>query len=299
MKQAYVSLILPFPKSLPNPTQLGLIDEVMYRMCRDHEIIVVTPFEFYETEFKSPKLHGPLSIVYTNSIHSSDRAHISALGRAVGDFVVEWQGELESLSLQILETIFEETNNGIELVEIENTNQSRSSRFFYKVVNLLRPSRLPVHKYVSRTVSRRSIGHLLAAAKIEQQINILYAELPVKRKKLSADVNFLFRPNLRERIAEGASLLARGSRFGTVIPLTLATVSAMFGFFVALYAGFIYLLSGKSPEGWTTLMIVLGIGQGSILALIGMTWSRIDSLTKGMSQVHDVTAEVLVISPTN
>lgn len=299
MKQAYVSLLLPFPRSLPNPIQLSLIDELLNRLCRNHEIIVVTPFEFSEDEFKLSKLHGPLSIVYTNSIHSSDRARISALGRVVGDFVVEWQGELESLSLQILENIFKEINSGIELVEIATTHQSRSSRFFYKVVNLLRPSRLPVHKYVSRTMSRRSIGQLLAAAKIEQQINILYAELPVKRKRLSADVNFMFKSNLRQRAAEGASLLARGSRFGTVIPLTLATVSAMFGFFVALYAGFIYLLSGKSPEGWTTLMIVLGIGQGSILALIGMTWSRIDSLTKGMSQVYDVTAEVLVISPTD
>jgi len=279
MKQAYVSLILPFPKSLPNPTQLGLLDDLLDKLCRDHEIIVVTPFEFYQDEFKLTKLHGPLSIVYTNSIYSSDRARISALGRAVGDFIVEWQGELESLTPQILEDIFKETNSGIELVEIATSYQSRSSRFFYKVVNLLRPSRLPVHKYVSRTISRRSIGQLLAAAKIEQHINILYAELPVKRKRLSAEVNFMFRPNLRDRIAEGASLLARGSRFGTVIPLTLATVSAMFGFFVALYAGSIYLLSGKSPEGWTTLMIVLGIGQGSILALIGMTWSRIDSLT--------------------
>jgi hypothetical protein len=61
----------------------------------------------------------------------------------------------------------------------------------------------------------------------------------------------------------------------------------------------IYLLNGTSPEGWTTLMVVTGLGQASILALIGMTWSRIDSLSKGLTRSHDATAEVVVFPPTN
>jgi hypothetical protein len=95
------------------------------------------------------------------------------------------------------------------------------------------------------------------------------------------------------------TLLAKGSRFGTVVPLAIATVSALFGIFVSFYALTIYILNGKSPEGWTTLMIVTGLGQASILALIGMTWSRIDSLLKGLSRPRDATAEVVVFPPMN
>ena len=44
-------------------------------------------------------------------------------------------------------------------------------------------------------------------------------------------------------------------------------------------------------------MIVTGLGQASILALIGLTWSRIDSLLKGLSRPRDATAEVVVFPP--
>jgi hypothetical protein len=110
-------------------------------------------------------------------------------------------------------------------------------------------------------------------------------------------VNFAVNQGFRKRLAEGMSLLAKGSRFGTVIPLALATISALFGIFVTLYALILYLVDGKSPEGWTTLMIVTGLGQASVLALIGMTWSRIDSLSRGLTRSRDATAEVVVFAP--
>ena len=112
-------------------------------------------------------------------------------------------------------------------------------------------------------------------------------------------VDFAVSQSFRERISEGMILLMKGSRFGTVVPLALATISAVFGIFVAFYALTLYLVNDKNPEGWTTLMIVAGLGQASILALIGMTWSRIDSLSKGLTRPRDATAEVVVFPPTN
>jgi hypothetical protein len=46
-------------------------------------------------------------------------------------------------------------------------------------------------------------------------------------------------------------------------------------------------------------MIVTGLVQASILALIGMIWSRIDSLLMTFIRPRDATAEVVVFPPTN
>lgn len=299
MKQAYVTLLLSFPDFLPTEKEIQEIDRNLSGACLNHEIVLSTTFEPVEKNITYSNLEGPLSIVYTDSMHSQDRARIAALGRAVGDFIIEWQGGLNMLTAEMISKILNPSDLGFELVEIESNLQPKFSRIFYKFVNLLRPPKAPVRKTVGRVISRRATGLLLSASKFEQQVSILFAELPVKRLTISTNVEFLFKQNMQDRIREGVLLLSRGSRFGTVVPLLLASISAFFGVLVATYAFGLYLLNGKSPEGWTTLMVVLGVGQASILALIGLTWSRLDSLAKSLTHGYDATAEVVVIAPTN
>ncbi len=299
MKQAYVSVILPFSGKAPSSQEITALDAQLKLTTREHEIIIITIFDSGVENFEIDKLSGPLSIVYTNSISSQNSSRVAAFGRAVGDFIIEWQGNIGDLSEDALSEMLEPTNNGIELVEFESSFQPISSRVFYKFANSLRSSRIPIRKTVGRVFSRRALGQLLLGSSFEPQVNVLCAELPVQRTSKTIKVDFAASQSFRERIAEGMTLLAKGSRFGTVVPLALATISAFFGIFVAFYALTIYLLNGKSPEGWTTLMIVTGLGQASILALIGMTWSRIDSLSKGLTRPRDATAEVVVFPPTN
>ncbi len=300
MKQAYVSVILTFSgKVLPAPREITALDTALSLTTRQHELIFITIFDSRVKNFEIDGLAGPLSIVYTNSISSQNSARVAAFGRAVGDFVIEWQGNIEDLNKDVISEILEPTNAGIELVEFESSFQPISSRVFYKFANSLRSSRIPIRKTIGRVFSRRALGQLLLGSSFEPQINVLCAELPVQRTNQTIQLNFATSQSFRERIAEGMTLLSKGSRFGTVIPLALATISALFGIFVAIYALALYVVNGKSPEGWTTLMIVTGLGQASILALIGMTWSRIDSLSKGLTRPRDATAEVVVFPPTN
>ncbi len=300
MKQAYVTVILTFSgKALPPREEITALDTALSLTTRQHELIFVTIFNSRVRNFEIDGLTGPLSIVYTNSISSQNSSRVAAFGRAVGDFVIEWQGNIEDLNKDLISEILEPTNAGVELVEFESSFQPISSRMFYKFANTLRSSRIPVRKTVGRVFSRRALGQLLLGSSFEPQINVLCAELPVQRTNRTIQLKFAASQSLRERIAEGMSLLSKGSRFGTVVPLALATISAFFGIFVAIYALALYVVNGKSPEGWTTLMIVTGLGQASILALIGMTWSRIDSLSKGLTRPRDATAEVVVFPPTN
>jgi hypothetical protein len=53
-----------------------------------------------------------------------------------------------------------------------------------------------------------------------------------------------------------------------------------------------FFISGNVASGWTSIAVTTGFGQGAILALIGLVWSRLDSLAKGMSKLSDVTTEV-------
>ena len=298
MKQAYVSVILPFSGKVPSIQVITDLDASLKLTTREHELIIITIFDSGVQKFEIEGLSGPLSIVYTNSISSQNSSRVAAFGRAVGDFIIEWQGVTEDLTKDVILEILEPTNTGVELVEFESSSQPSLSRMFYKFANSLRSSRTPIRKTVGRAFSRRALGQLLVGSSFEPQINVLCAELPVQRAHQTIQVNFAASQSFKERIAEGMTLLSKGSRFGTVVPLALATISALFGIFVALYALTLYLINGKSPEGWTALMIVTGLGQASILALIGMTWSRIDSLSKGLSRPRDATAEVVVFPPT-
>ncbi len=90
-------------------------------------------------------------------------------------------------------------------------------------------------------------------------------------------------------------MLTKGSRFGTVIPLALAGISSFFAVVVAIYAMVVYALFGSTPEGWTSLAVIIGLGQGAILALLGMIWSRLDTLSKGLSRKKDVAADINII----
>ena len=299
MKQAYVSVILPFSGIVPSARELKALDAALRVTARNHELILIATFDSGLINFEFDELTGPLSIVYTNSVSSQNSSRVAAFGRAVGDFIIEWQGNIEDLSKEALSEMLEPTNNGIELVEFESSFQSISSRVFYKFANSLRSSRIPIRKTVGRVFSRRALGQLLLGSSFEPQINVLCAELPVQRANQTLHLNFATSQSFREKIGEGMTLLSKGSRFGTVVPLALATISALFGIFVAIYALALYVVNGKSPEGWTTLMIVTGLGQASILALIGMTWSRIDSISKGLTRPRDATAEVVVFPPTN
>lgn len=292
-----MSLILPFTEKVPSTQEISILDEILKKTTREHEIILISIFGSGTSNLKVEALSGPLSVIYTNSISSRNSSRVAAFGRATGDFIIEWQGTIADLTEEVILEILEPTNKGIDLVELESSFQPASSRLFYKFANSLRSSDIFIRKTVCLVFSRRALGQLLLGSNFEPQINVLCSELSVQRTARVVPVNFAVTEGFRKRLAEGMTLLAKGSRFGTVIPLALATISALFGFFIALYALVLYLVDGKSPEGWTTLMIVTGLGQASVLALIGMTWTRIDSLSKGLTRPRDATAEVVVIAP--
>ena len=298
MKNAYVSMILPVA-SMPDLVAIERIDAVLAQRTRAHEIVIVTPYGLPTWPDLAAALRGPLSVVSTHIRSTTDSAIVAGLARTVGDFILEWRGPLEAIDDQLVAALLTPSDEGIELVEATGTETSYASRMFNVMVNSLRPRQVPVRKTIGRAYSRHAMQAILGASNFEPQLDVLVAELPVHRASIPVPHHNPHKTSISQRLSDGFALLSKGTRFGSAIPLGLAAVSALFGLGAAVYAIGFLVLRGQTPEGWTTLMVVTGVGQAAILSMLGLTWARIDSLVRGLSRESDVTADVSVWPPTD
>ena len=250
-----------------------------------------------DSRVKGLKNSGPLTFVYVHERSSRDRFISAGLTRVVGDFVLEWHGLPKDLTDEDLAGWLEMTSRGMELLEILPEIESVASRLFYSIINRLRSSSVPVRRVVGRLYSRHALEYLISAITFEPQIAVLVSETPVVRAVVVFDSAPAYKIETRERLRDGVELFSKGSHFGTVIPLTLSLGSAGVALIGVLYAVGVFLLSGETPQGWTTLMVLMGLGLASILFMMGLIWTRIDALTRGLSRQQDPTALVTVIPP--
>lgn len=296
MKHAYVSMVLPV-QTVPDLLVIERIDSALAEATRAHEIVIVAPYgQLVRTDI-AIATRGPVSIVTTHIRSTPDGAIIAGLARSVGDFVLEWRGPLDAIDAQLIEDLIAPSDAGVELVEAIGVETSHASRLFGRAVNSLRPRQAPLRKTIGRVYSRHAVQAILGASSFEPQLDVLVAELPVNRASHPVRYPNPHNESITQRLNDGFALLSKGTRFGSAIPLTLAAISALFGLAAAMYAVGFLLLRGQTPEGWTTLMVVTGLGQAAILTMLGLAWTRIDALVRGLSRSSDATAQVLVWAP--
>ena len=289
MKQAYVSLVLLNQPRTIDWSQIELIDDFLSKETRNHEIVLVTKKSIFDALVEPLKLKGPLTVLTVQSTASTNDLMIAGLGRSVGDFVVEWNLNASQIESGTIASMLIPSNDGNELIDCVPMTFSWSTRCFYKLVNQLRSFDKSVRPSVARVYSRRALNWLLEANRHESHIMVLAAEIPFQKAVYRLPLERAEGKSLSERTVEGFTLLVKGSRFGTVIPLLLAGISSLFAISVAVYAVAVFLISGDAVEGWSSIAVVVGFGQGAILALIGLVWSRLDSLAKGLSKRNDAT----------
>jgi hypothetical protein len=291
MKFAYVSVVIPTP-TVPMLHDLRAIDDALRSVARAHELIVVTPFNRTATWGTVPDLTCPMIVVTVGPISSPDSATVAGLARAAGDFVIEWRGRLEDFTEIVINQLLEPTNLGYEIVEATPPANFDYAARFYRLANVFRPRNQQVRRSTARVYSRNALSSLLDSAPAEPILAILVAELPVKRETFAISCQVAASVIPRRRLSEGLSLLLKGTKLGLVVPLSLAALFGVFGITVALYAVLIYVTQSRPPEGWTTLMVVAGLGQASILLMVSLIWARIDAIVRGLTRKHDATASV-------
>lgn len=300
MKHAYVSLVLPV-ETIPDARTIETLDAALASRSRAHEIVIVTPYAQHGSTTVlggDIAVAGPVSVVTAHLRSTPDGAIVAGLARSVGDFIIEWRGPLQAVDELLIGELLAPSDEGAELVEVVGIERSRASRLFNRAVNALRPRHAPLRRTIARVYSRYAVQAVLGATAFEPQLDVLVAELPVQRTVHPVPYANPPHAPISQRLTNGFALLSKGTRFGSTVPLTLAAVSAATGVAAAIYALGFLLLRGRTPEGWTTLMVVIGLGQAAVLTMLGLTWTRIDSLTKGLARNPDMTAAVQVAAPT-
>lgn len=294
MKQAYVSIVLNLKNKIVSLSELSRIDYLLSLETRRHEIILVHSEDSTHHDFRSLSLLGPLTSVRTQENISRNDALFAGLGRSVGDFVIEWSLETPELNEMILHNLLTQTDSGAEVIEGLFQKTMWVSCCFYWVANKLRPANAPLRKSAVRLFSRRALNWILEANHFESEYPILVAELPFQRRLQVLAINPNYDQGFLMKVRESLGVLIKGSRFGTVVPLVLAGASSLFALAVAVYAMLVFVFSGTAADGWTSIAVVTGLGQGAILALIGMVWARLDNLSRGLSRRIDSTVYVEV-----
>lgn len=296
MKHAYVSLVLP-GLTIPSEHDINRIDQALSRSSRNHEIVIVVPHLQKTPSKLQLTTSGPVCLIKTHIRTNQDGRIFAGLARTVGDFVIEWCGPIEDVNEKLISSILKPSGVGVELLEVIGIEKSMLSRNFYWLANAFRSKGLPLTKTIGRVYSRRAVQSLLGAHLFEPQLNILVAELPVERNRFSVPILNPHNSSFLQRLKDGSSILIKGTKFGSIVPLMFAAGSALFGLTAVLYSIGIFWIRGQAPQGWTTLMIVIGLGQSAILTMLGLVWTRIDALNKGLSRPVDTTAEVQVWAP--
>lgn len=300
MKHAYVSLVL-LVEAIPDALTIETLDAALATKARAHELVIVAPHGSSKLSAVAEgniAVHGPVSLVTTQLRSTLDGAIVAGLARSVGDFIIEWRGPLDALNDVLIGDVLAPSDEGAELVEVVGYRRSLASRFFNRVVNSLRPRDAPLRRTIARVYSRYAVQSVLRAATFEPHLDVLVAELPVQRTLHPVPLAYPPHAPITQRLSHGFSLLAKGTRFGSTVPLLLAAVSTVVGAGAAFYAFGLLVLRGRTPEGWTTLMVVIGFGQAAILTMLGLTWARVDSLSKSLARNSDMTAAVEVLAPT-
>lgn len=296
MKFAYLSFV-SFWSEVENECDINKVDEMLKSLSAEHEMLLIRKQDERIVDQGKFILYGPITIIDVSDIATRDEMTLCGFGRAVGDFIIEWQAPLSKVSTENLQLLLDATNQGYEIIELTAIDQSKLSKMFYSFVNLFRPANKKVAQTIGLILSRFALSKLIAHAKFDVQLKNVIADLPLSRKAVKSIGNFELRRVFTARVQSGFILLSRGGKFGSTIPLAFAFLSALFGVVTVLYSLVVYFAKSKSPEGWTTLMIIVALNSSVIMLVLSLLWSRLEVIVRSMSKEVDVTLAVSVTPP--
>lgn len=298
MKKGYISLVLAGDSSLDRES-LADLDARLSEVAEDHEIVIVVRALTQDAHTltalcDNAGLVSPVTLVVTWHGSTRDASLMAGLSQAVGDFVIDWNASPRDLTPAMLSEMVEAVNEGYDIVEFCPARQSRTSRAFYRVANAFRPKTSPLRPTFARLFSRRALDLAIAAGRSLPNRLLLVASMGLPRKLTFHDIHRAPSQRYRERWGEALTVLTRGTRAASVLPAVGAFAFALFSFATAVFALALFFWRGQAPEGWTTLMVVVGFGLAAVLTSLGLLWERVESLSRTIEQPHDATAQVLV-----
>lgn len=291
MKQAYISIVV-HSRDITDHQAITNLSRVLTETSKLSEVIIVS---HYGTDHKKLCLHNeniPITVVYTKAHASADEMYLAGLARAAGDYVVLWTESIERFTLDISKKLLAPASNSFEITQI-SSKLSASSYAFLSLLNTTRRNKKNINPAVAYCFSRHALNILIRETRFESDIDIAVANIPFEIFCYDREIDTSAR---KMSFMRKVTLILKGTNIGLRAPMILSILSGFISFLIVIYALGVYLLNGKSPEGWTTLMIAVGVSQSSVLAVLTFILGKVAGIESAINRSNDVTSNVDVFA---
>lgn len=194
----------------------------------------------------------PITFLRISKDSSFNTMRYVALSSVIGDYVFEYLGDGVSLDKSWLSLIFEKSKVDSDLILFDSKSVEWLENRFSKSVET--PS-------IGIIYSRSLINRIQIYRKLGTDIDQLIYSLEFSRTNcfLSDDVFSL--PESKFVYVSKYFLKFLLNRVYRISRLFLLLFSLFVGLGSLIYASLAYIIKDKNPEGWLTLMVVIGLGQ--------------------------------------
>lgn len=274
---------------------LRRIDRWLSTNCRAHEFVVVSSSSRQLADHSSlGSLDGPTGFVQVYANASTDQRLLAGVAQAIGDRVFCWRAEPRELEPEFLSAAFDDGAQLAEIVDVGVGRFDRTSRLLLATANRLRRGREPIRASVGTVLSRRCIGIVLDRSPLETTLDCILADIPLPRCQRLPDRVLDLRRQGGSRSGTRYRYVSRGTNLGRIFPILLGAAFGAISVLVVLYAVTVFAVSRETPQGWTTLMVAIGLGNAGVLASLGMIWSRLARISDSLTGSHHAVVVVEV-----
>lgn len=181
---------------------------------------------------------------------------------------------------EIIKQLIEEYNKGYDIVNTKrkstadsNYLKKRTSKWYYKVLNVLTDVKIEPDSSDFRLMSRRTVDAYLSIGERDRFTRGLVKWMGFKQsviefeapQRMSGDTKYTFRKMLRFALDGITSFSSRPLKVSSI----LGVFALLFGFIYSIYVFIVYLLGNTIP-GWTSMMLVILFLGGFQLLSIGI-----------------------------
>lgn len=296
MNHSFVSLILVCSE-LPSRNVIEELSKIFESNTKRFEIILTLPIQQRKHIRKFPELQIPISIIWMGEKSSIQDSTIAGLSLSVGDFALEWKGDSKLITAELISKVRTYIEAEVDIIQFKNSELKFKEKLLLNLFNKLRHKNHQVHFSLGNFFSRRAINEITRKFTSAGDLNLIIANSQLNREIISVNSS---RNNYLKPISRNSNfnqLFLNGTKLGTRIPSFISIISALVGVFSTVYALSIFIYRGRTPEGWVTLMVLIGYANASILTLLGLMWKKLEAIENINNSDYESSILIEVIPP--
>lgn len=220
-----------------------------------------------------------LTVVSLTRNFGHQPAVAAGLDHASGDVVVVMDGDLQDDPAEI-HRLLDAYRDGNDVVYAIRTNRKEAAwlraayALHYRIANRLTRPRLPRDAGDFALMSRRVVEHLISLPERQRYVRGLRAWVGYSQVGIPIERRARETGTTKYSIGRLINLAFDGLFSFSIVPIRLALVlgfiTLLGGFAYAGYAVVVRLLSGTSPQGFTSLVVIIVLLNGIVLIFLGI-----------------------------